>query len=85
MKKTYSKPELYAEQFALATHIASCTGGYAGSYTNADRNYCGYLLGGQYVFNAGVPACSLPIDAEEYGEDCYNGPFLEATGEPFGS
>jgi hypothetical protein len=37
------------------------------------------------VFNAGVLGCDLPIDAAEYGNDCYNGPFLEEPSEPFGS
>lgn len=84
MKKTYSKPELYAETFELACHIAVyCAGAAPGSFTYADRSYCGFYLGGQQVFNAGV--CQLPIDAEEYGEDCYNGPFLETPGQPFGS
>lgn len=85
MKKTYSKPAMHAERFALATHIAACSGYAPGSATNATRTYCGYMLGYQYVFNSGVPACELPIDAAEYGSDCYNGPFLDQPGEPFGS
>ncbi|MBQ9045718.1 MAG: hypothetical protein IJ112_07240 [Oscillospiraceae bacterium] len=84
MKKVYVKPELYAETFALASHIAAC-GASPGSYTNADRNYCGFYFGTQRVFNAGVMDCDLPIDAEDYGADCYNGPFLELPSQPFGS
>ena len=88
MKKTYSKPKMFAESFALAAQIAKCDGVNSDAYTFQDRYSCAYHMGnngaGQAVFNAGVVACDLPIDAEEYGTDCYNGPFLEDTVSPFG-
>lgn len=84
MKKTYSKPELYAERFELAAHIAACSADTGGA-THTDAMHCAYMLGTQYIFNSGVMACDLPIDSSEYGPDCYNGPFLEVAGEIFSS
>lgn len=41
MKKTYTKPALYAESFELSEHIAStCPGVAPGMATHADANTC---------------------------------------------
>lgn len=59
MKKTYSKPLLYAERFELVEHIASCavaTG--VTTVTYRDRNSCSYQDGDIVLFNeAGENNC----------------------------
>lgn len=59
MKKTYSKPLLYAERFELVEHIASCAvaaGVTAATYR--DRYSCSYQDGDVVLFNqAGVNNC----------------------------
>ena len=85
MRKAYQKPEMFAERFELASHIAACSGYTDGGATHIDALHCAFKLGTQNVFNAGVLDCDLPIDATEDGTDCYNGPFLEVAGNPFAS
>lgn len=67
MKKTYSKPKLYAESFELAEHIASCSvqqGVTAVSYRDASS--CSYAEGGLALFNVGVTGCPDSYDPESF-------------------
>lgn len=85
MRKVYQKPELFAERFELASHIAQCSGYTDGSATHTSASNCAFRLGAQFVFNDGILDCELSIDSDNYGIDCYNGSFLEVAGQPFSS
>lgn len=87
MKKTYTKPALYAESFELAEHIASC------SVVNRDENYygthssgtasCVFHANNQILFNGSHTGCledwsmTMPVE-------CYNTP-NGTPGLPFAS
>lgn len=85
MKKTYSKPALYAERFELAAHIAACSGYFDGAATHTRASNCAFQLGTQFVFMSSITDCALQVESDDYGIDCYNGPFLEIAGQPFSS
>lgn len=89
MKKTYSKPALYAESFELAEHIALCSGYKAGviTITHWNDGVCTfqYTAGGSVLFN--TTAAGTACDADYFpgmALECYNSP-NGAPGVPFGS
>ena len=74
MKKTYTKPMVYAESFAMLEHIAACTIGQGYSATLRDTagdNACAYTDNGLTVFpNEGV--CGGSYNERQYGSwDAY--------------
>lgn len=87
MKKTYSKPALYAESFELAESIAmTCAGTQPGASTHWNSSTCAFKLdaaGTNAVFNVGVvPACTQ-TGYEDSFVSCYN--TLENNMAPFSS
>lgn len=52
MKRAYSKPELFCEDFKLSESIAGNCGNSLHKFniTSADVNTCGYLYGGDVLF-----------------------------------
>ena len=88
MKRTYTKPTLYAEKFELMEHISSCVADPAyTTVTYRDRSSCSYRDGDITLFNnTGVNGClnnfdsfMFPGGVDEYlqshqveGGGCYN-------------
>lgn len=80
MKKTYSKPALFAESFELAEHIAACNGVIPGAATHWNAaGGCGYQPGGPgtgtVIFNKDIAGstCTLTwTDNIVPGATCYN-------------
>ena len=59
MKKTYSKPVLYAERFELLEHISSCkVGGNSVSVTYRDGNSCTYTDANLTLFYSSNKGCT---------------------------
>lgn len=61
MKKTYTKPQLYAETFELLEHIANCynDGSYTAHHADTPDNYCKIELGkGGSIFIEASPNCA---------------------------
>lgn len=88
MKKTYSKPALYAESFELAEHIALCSGYKKDviTITHWNDGVCTfqYTAGGSILFNMnGNSGCDAPY-SPGMALECYNSP-TGAPGVPFGS
>ena len=85
MKKTYQKPELYAESFLLQEHIAACSA-YAQSVTYASHNdgrTCYFETNtddfGQIklFLNTDVAGCQIVMEGEAapvVNLQCYYGP-----------
>ena len=76
MKKTYSKPEIYFEDFSLCTSIAT---GCEIIVPGPSQNQCGYAYeggNGQTMFTAqmGTSVCNIPIDDDETNGFCYHVP-----------
>lgn len=91
MKKTYSKPALYAESFELAEHIALCSGFSRDFVTvthwgDAANTTCTFTTNGFALFASGNSGCSYKYDnnPEDFSIECYNSP-NGAPGVPFGS
>lgn len=89
MKKTYTKPALYAESFELAEHIAAtCAGTQPGASTHWNSDTCGFRLdgpgtGAHILFNVGVVSACTAAGLEDSVVDCYN--TLENNMQPFSS
>ena len=67
MKKTYTKPMLYAERFELVEHIASCNANKSVTTVNyRDRYTCSYHDGDVTLFNEGVKDCNSSYDTESF-------------------
>ena len=58
MKRTYTKPTLYAERFELCEHIASCKTGGSVSVSYTDGNSCTYTDANVTLFYAGNVNCN---------------------------
>lgn len=80
MKKTYTKPHIAFESFALSTNIAGdCEPPY---YTNATKNACGIPEANpfpgeppQILFAVGLGNCTAPGTGNEmYDTLCYDNP-----------
>ncbi len=76
MKKTYSKPEIYFEDFSLCTSIATnCEI----KIDNQSEGTCGYAYEGGYgetmfTVMAGTQVCNLPVDDDKENGFCYHIP-----------
>ena len=58
MKRTYTKPTLYAEKFELMEHISSCTANTeVTTVTYRDPGSCAYNDMNVHLFNDGVSGC----------------------------
>lgn len=77
MKKTYTKPALYIEQFTFSQSIAAGCGilqTYPGTEVNSGTiQTCGIDFYGTLYFQSGVTNCT----AGEFDEICYNSPSEE--------
>ena len=72
MKKTYSKPEILFESFALSTSIAAGCEGIVGA-PNVDE--CGVITSsGDTIFIAGVCDLAIPDDGSFKDGFCYHVP-----------
>lgn len=89
MKKTYSKPALFAESFELSEHIALCSG-FSGDHSTINHwgnSTCHFITPeGLYLFYSSVSTCSDEKynDPNEVFVKCYNTP-SDGIGHPFGS
>lgn len=77
MKKEYSKPMLYIEDFTLTQHIAACDAPdgalhYKGTcaYNDGDPDF-GDTVG---FFYKGIAGCDLDASDENNAINCYYGP-----------
>lgn len=73
MRKTYSKPEIVFEGFALSTNIA----GDCGVQTDLPSNStCGLDFSGMVVFMTGMGGCTdIKVDVDgEFNGICYHVP-----------
>ena len=80
MKKTYSKPQLFMESFAITEHFASAGSGCDAPVSSADAcddlfNF-GPNMQGFYEYMG----CSLPFNPDNPDEACYHGPVGDMTG-----
>lgn len=67
MKKTYSKPELYAESFTLVEHIATlCSTDFKGIANHADENSC-YFYDAEADKNIFVDGLGVCTSFEDHG------------------
>ena len=87
MKKTYSKPALYAESFELAEHIAACSG-FNPAHRPATGNHwnsatCVFELDTGFTIFNDPNICEI-TDPNSVTINCYNGPGV-GIGTPFGS
>lgn len=86
MKKTYTKPALYAESFELAESIAlTCTGTQPGASTHWNSSTCAFKLdstGINTLFTIGTNGCTQ-TGYEDSSVNCYN--TLENNMAPFSS
>ena len=73
MKKAYSKPEIFFEDFSLSTNIAAgCE-----LFPNFAENECGVKWSkGKMLFVTGVTGCTTIVEDESEGNDfpCYHNP-----------
>lgn len=71
MKKDYTKPMVYIEQFKLSQSIAAgCnTEGFGGTPNQDNTSVCGWTLEGLNFFNGGT-GCEMG----EFPGFCYNAP-----------
>ena len=87
MKKTYSKPALYAESFELAESIAlTCVGTQPGASTHWNASTCAFKLdpnGVNAFFDKGVTTACTTTGLEDSLVSCYN--TLENNMPPFSS
>lgn len=89
MKKTYSKPALYAESFELAEHIALCSGftGVRPANNHWDKYNCAFMTETGFTLFTGTTTggCALIEDPNQsVSVRCYNSP-LDGNGQPFSS
>lgn len=94
MKKTYSKPRLYAETFELMEHISAMCSGFdstqpaSNQVTSGNEWVCGYYVRDGVLFNNS--ACTVSYGNPEETDPgmfdiyCYNAP-LNQPGSPFGA
>lgn len=87
MKKTYSKPALYAESFELAEHIAACSGFNPDHRPTVGNHWssstCVFELDSGWTLFSETIACQI-TDTNDVIIRCYNTP-ESGIGTPFGS
>ena len=72
MRKYYSKPEIFFEDFSLSTSI---TAGCEVQTKTPSQNQCGVLFEGTgYVFMTGMTGCDFTADNGEFNGFCYHVP-----------
>lgn len=67
MKKAYSKPDIFYEDFALSTNIAAGCGVKVQHYTDG----YGFPYEGLYIFTS---VCTDPVEGDPEGGVCYQNP-----------
>ncbi len=73
MKKTYTKPQVVFESFAVATDIAGCA-----SDARATQGQCVVYIGGMPVFTTDVSGCRFHAPDGSYGI-CYYVPSADSS------
>ena len=72
MKKTYTKPQICFESFAMSTNIAgSCE---LDTPQPSTTQSCGYPIQGTVVFVEGIAACKHKAQDGLYNGFCYHVP-----------
>lgn len=76
MKKAYTKPELFCEEYELSTAIAgNCSASlHAYNVTYASAQTCGYKMGPDTIFLAEPYCDSIPDFEGADGTFCYQQP-----------
>lgn len=79
MKKKYSKPELYIENFQLTQSIAENCGAYDVGYSlgtpgQGDKNSCGWDIGGLVIWLDATRGCTEVYPDIDIDGVCYNNP-----------
>ena len=76
MKKAYTKPELFCEEYELSASIAGNCGVGFGAYnvTTSDYKSCGYRMGRGIVFIATGVCTIFPSGEGADGTFCYQVP-----------
>ena len=81
MKKAYTKPQLFVEDFALTQTVASGCGTSTSSISSLghpshwDRSTCGWDLGSGMILWVSESACTIPTPADANASGfCYNNP-----------
>lgn len=79
MKKQYSKPGIYIEDFHLAESIATCdvkpggVGSTTGYSNHFDKLHCGWVLGEEIYWVSSTSKCNFQIPEDTPIEGvCYN-------------
>lgn len=89
MKKTYTKPALYAESFEMAEHIAACSGftGNRPANNHWNASTCAFMTENSVTyFMESTGGCLLIADdPSQVYVDCYNTPGENMPGVPFSS
>lgn len=72
MKKQYSQPDIYFENFSLSTSIAAC-GVRVGTVNNGE---CGLPYGNRIVFTHDVVGCAMKVEdgSPQFNGLCYHVP-----------
>lgn len=78
MKKAYTKPELFCEEYELSVSIAGNCGAEFSAFnvlpTGAEANGCGYNMRGKIIFIEANNTCQIKtINGSEFGL-CYQVP-----------
>lgn len=76
MKRVYTKPELFCEEYELSVAIAGdCGDGWNKSmFTQSNINSCGYQMGDYILFSCSVTSTCTQKELidEDGGNYCYN-------------
>lgn len=66
MKRAYTKPELFCEEYELSVSIAgNCDQRFVGGkFSSSDPFTCGYYMGTETIF-ASKPACAITYGVDE--------------------
>ena len=71
MKKEYSKPMAFVEDFSLQTSIAA---GCAVAAPLPSEGLCGYPVGGRVLFVDEIELCTTKAQDGTYNSPCYHVP-----------
>lgn len=73
MKKSYNKPEIAFESFALCSSIAAGCGVHV---DGANAGACGITFGGETIFMTGIAGCATQVETDDglYNGLCYHVP-----------
>lgn len=74
MKKVYTKPELFCEEYELSVSIAGNCGAGFGAYNvnTSDYKSCSYKMGPDKIFVTDGVCDTIPGYEGENGTACYN-------------